>query len=54
MKINSVKTKRIIVINDKEYVLAETDWTESIKNAKKEGVKIRSVKDVVAWVTVSD
>jgi hypothetical protein len=50
MKIKSVIKKTVVVVNGKEIVLLQSDWTQSVKDAKEAGMKFNDTQKVVDWV----
>ena len=52
MKIKSVTQKVVIVINGVEHIRGETDWTESILNAQKDGL-IKENEDIFDWIEIN-
>jgi hypothetical protein len=50
MKIKEVIVRTVVVINGIEYIRNQEDWTQSINDGEKEGIKFIKNQDVFDWV----
>lgn len=50
MKIKSVTLKTVITINGKEFIREEMDYTQSIKDARDDGIVIHDENDIFEWI----
>jgi hypothetical protein len=50
MKIKAVVKKTVVVVNGKSITLLVCDWTQSVKEAEKDGKKFKTAQAVVDWV----